>query len=180
MGKYYRINQFIQAKEVRVVDEAGKQIGVMPIFNAIQKAREQGVDLVEVSPNAKPPVAKLVDFKKFKYLEAKKEREEKRGIKGGEIKEIQYSPFIAKNDFDLRIKRAREWLEEGNKVKIRVRFSGREMTKKDFGKRLLEQTVQILNDMSSLEGEIKHQGREMFLILSPLKGKKPKNEKTEN
>lgn len=169
MAKFYRINQFIQAKEVRVVDETGKQIGIMPIFNAIQTAREQGKDLVEVSTNAVPPVAKVIDFKKFKYLEAKKEREEKKGLKGGDLKEIRLTPFIAANDLNVRIKRAREFLGEGNKVKIRVRFTGREMTKKDFGYRIIDQITGSLEEIAGKEGEAKFQGREIFLILVPKK-----------
>lgn len=169
VGKFYRINQYIQAREVRVVDEKGKQIGVMPIFNAIQKAKELGGDLIEVAPNAKPPVCKIIDFKKFKYLEAKKEREEKRGQKGGELKEVRLSPFIASNDLNTRVKRAKEFLEDGDKVKIRVRFSGRELGKKEFGLKIINQITEKLKDISAPEGEPRFQGREMFLTLSPIK-----------
>lgn len=177
MPKFYRINQYIQAKEVRVVDEKGAQLGVMPIFNAIQKARELGVDLVEVAENAKPPVCKIIDFKKFKYIEAKKEQVEKKGIKGGEIKEIQLSPFIAKNDVDFRIKRAIGFLNDQNKVKVRVRFSGRELAKKDFGYRLIDQFITSLGDIAVKEAEPKFQGKEIFVILSPIsKNKKIKQD----
>jgi translation initiation factor IF-3 len=169
VGKFYRINQYIQAREDRVVDEKGKQIGVMPIFNAIQKAKELGGDLIEVAPNAKPPVCKIIDFKKFKYLEAKKEREEKRGQKGGELKEVRLSPFIASNDLNTRVKRAKEFLEDGDKVKIRVRFSGRELGKKEFGLKIINQITEKLKDISAPEGEPRFQGREMFLTLSPIK-----------
>ncbi|MCL5090580.1 MAG: translation initiation factor IF-3 [Patescibacteria group bacterium] len=176
MGNYYRINQYIQAKEVRVVDETGRQVGVMPIFNAIQKAREVGVDLIEVAPNAKPPVCKIIDFKKFKYLEAKKEREEKKGQKGGELKEVRFTPFIAQNDLNIRIKKIKGFLADGDKVKIRIRFTGREMTKKDFGYKIVNQITQTLEGEASQEGEPKFQGRELFLILSP---KKPSVKKVE-
>lgn len=169
MGKFYRINQFIQAKEVRVVDETGKQIGVMPVFNAIQKARELGVDLVEVSSNANPPVTKIIDFKKFKYLEAKKEKEEKKGIKGGDIKEVVFTPFIAQNDINTRIKKIREFLKEGNKVKVRILFKGRELTKKDFGYRLIDQLLSELGEEAKKEGESKFMGRELFITLSAKK-----------
>lgn len=174
VGKFYRINQYIQAKEVRVVDETGKQIGVMPIFNAIQAAREAGKDLVEVASNANPPVAKIIDFKKFKYLEAKKEKEEKKGIKGGDVKEIRLTPFIAANDLNTRVKKIREFLEEGNKVKVRVRFTGRELSKKDFGFRLVDQVVSNLEEVATKETDPKFQGREITLILTPKKvaGKK--------
>lgn len=176
VGKFYRINQYIQAAQVRVVDEKGMQIGVMPIFNAIQKARELGVDLVEVSGGTNPPVCKLIDFKKFKYIEAKKEQEEKKGAKKGEIKEIQLSPFIAKNDLEFRIKRTREFITDGNKVKLRVRFSGREIAKKDFGYKIIDTIVQNVSDIAGKDSEAKLMGKEIFLILSPSKGKKKKEE----
>ena len=169
VGKFYRINQYIQAKEVRVVDEKGTVIGVLPIFNAIQKAKELGADLIEVAPNAKPPVCKIIDFKKFKYLEAKKEQEEKKGQKGGDLKEVMFSPFIAKNDLNIRIKRIKEFLGEGNKIKIRIRFSGRELGKKDFGYKILSQIMEDLGEIAAKDGETKFQGKELFLILSPKK-----------
>lgn len=174
VAKFYRINQYIQAKEVRVVDETGKQIGVMPIFAAIQKAREAGVDLVEVASGAKPPVAKIINFKKFKYLEAKKEKEEKKGIKGGELKEVRLSPFIAQNDLNTRIRKIKNFLEENNKVKVVVRFSGREITKKDFGYRVVNQVLENLAELAEKDSEPKFQGRDLFLTLSPKKfsGKK--------
>jgi len=181
VGKFYRINQYIQAKEVRVVDEKGKAIGVMPIFNAIQKAKELGGDLIEVAAKANPPVCKIIDFKKFKYLEAKKEKEEKKGQKGGELKEIMFSPFIAQNDLNIRIKRGREFLEEGNKIKLRIRFSGRELGKKDFGYKIINQIIEKLADIAVKETEPKFQGREIFLNLSPKKfsGKKPERKQDE-
>ncbi len=169
MGKFYRINQYIQAKEVRVVDEKGAQVGVMPIFNAIQKARELGGDLIEVASNAKPPVCKIINFKKFKYLEAKKEREEKKGQKSGELKEVMFSPFIAQNDLNVRIKRISGFLKEGDKVKIRIRFSGRELGKKEFGYKILDQIKKEFGEIASTEGEAKFQGRELFLIMAPKK-----------
>lgn len=170
VAKFYRINQYIQAREVRVVDETGKQIGVMPIFNAIQKAKEEGKDLVEVASAANPPVAKIIDFKKFKYLEAKKEKEERKGVKGGGIKEIRLTPFIAQNDLNTRINKIRDFLEEGSKVKLRIIFKGREMTKKDFGYKIIDQILTNLGEMASKEGEPKFQGREIQLTLTPKKG----------
>lgn len=166
MGKFYRINQYIQAKEVRVVDEKGIQLGVMPVFNAIQKAREEGKDLVEVAARANPPVAKIINFKKFRYLEAKKEKEEKKGQKGGETKEVLFTPFIAQNDINTRIKKIREFLKEGNKVKLRVLFKGRELTKKDFGYRLIDKVTSELGEEAKKEGEAKFMGRELFVTLS--------------
>jgi translation initiation factor IF-3 len=169
VGKFYRINQYIQAKEVRVIDKDGKQIGIMPIFNAIQKTREAGVDLIEVAPNANPPVCKIIDFKKFKYLEAKKEKEDKKGQKKGELKEIVFSPFIAQNDLNTRVKKIKEFFDQGNKVKIRIKFSGRELGKKEFGYKLVEKVITNLGESANKESEPKFQGRELFLILAPNK-----------
>lgn len=171
VAKYYKTNQYIQAKEVRVVDEEGRQVGVMPIFNAIQKAREAEVDLVEVAPGAKPPVCKIIDFKKFLYIEAKKEQEEKKAQKGGDIKEVQLSPFIAKNDFQTRVKKTRQFIEENNKVKVRVRFKGREMNKKDFGFRLIEEMARELEGTAVKENEPKFFGREISVVFGPQRKK---------
>lgn len=180
VGKFYRINQYIQAKEVRVVDDKGTVIGVLPIFNAIQKAKELGADLIEVAPNAKPPVCKIIDFKKFKYLEAKKEKEEKKGQKSSELKEVRFSPFIAQNDLKIRGKRIKEFLEDGDKVKIRIRFSGRELDKKDFGYKIINQIMGDLGESAVKDGEAKFQGRELSLILSPRKNlAKPKDPSAE-
>lgn len=143
----------------------------MPIFNAIQKAREAGVDLIEVAPNAKPPVCKIINFKKFRYLEAKKEKEEKRGQKGGDIKEVQLSPFIAKNDLQTRANKTKAFIEENNKVKIRVRFRGNELGKKDYGFRLIEEISRQLEGIAIKESEPKFMGRELFVIFAPKKNK---------
>jgi len=175
VGKHYRINQYIQATEVRVIGEDGKQIGVMPIFNAIQEARKLGVDLVEVAPNAKPPVCKLIDFKKFIYQEAKKEKESKKGQKGGQLKEIRLSPFIAENDLLNRLNRVKEFLTQGNKVKLVVRFSGRQLGHKEFGQQLIDKALVSLNELGQLENQPKWQGRDYFVILT-LKKNVKKNE----
>ncbi len=180
MGKYYRINQYIQASEVRVISEDGKQVGVMPIFNAVQEARKREVDLIEIGPNAVPPVCKLMDFKKFKYQEAKKEREAKKGIKGGELKEIRLTPFMAQNDLDVRTKRVREFLEEGNKVRLTVRFVGRQLGHKEFGQKILEKAIQNLDGVGQPETQPKWLGRDFFVILNRAKPNQKKDEKNEN
>ena len=176
MSKFYRINQYIQAKEVRVIDEQGKQLGIMPTFNAIQKAREMEIDLVEVSTGTIPPVCKLIDFKKFKYLEDKKEREGKKGQKGGELKEVQFSPFIAQNDLNYRIGRVKEFLNDNNKVKLRVRFSGRQMSKQSFGNRVIDQVMAGIGNLGTVEGIPKMFGKELVAIVSPVKGGIKKDE----
>lgn len=115
------------------MDEEGKQIGVVSKLEALQKAKELDLDVVEISASAKPPVAKLIDFKKFKYQEAKKERESKKSQKNVGVKEVRLRPFIGAHDFDTRKRRAQEFLKDGNQVKISVFFRGREITRKEFG-----------------------------------------------
>jgi len=176
VSKHYRINQYIQANEVRVIDERGKQIGVLPIFNAIQEARKLGVDLVEVAASAKPPVCKLINFKKFLFQEAKKERESKKAQKGGGLKEIRFTPFIAQNDFNTRIKRLKEFLLEGNKVRVVVRFTGRQLGHREFGQQVINRVVEALSESARKDSESKWLGKDIFVTLTPAT-KKIKDEK---
>lgn len=173
--KFYSINQYVKSLELRVVDAEGKQVGVMSKDQALTLARERGVDLVEIAPLAKPAVAKLIDFKKFKYMEAKKEREGRAKSGRVEIKEIRFSPFIAAGDFKSRIEKIREYFEDGDRVKVVVKFTGRQITKLDFGKELVKRIVTELRDESSADGEPKLQGKQLFVLLNPVK--KRKNEK---
>lgn len=178
--KFYRINQYIQAKEIRVVDDEGKQIGVMPLEKALKQAQEKGLDLVEVAPSAKPPVCKIIDFKKFKFLESKKEQKDKKKSKKVDVKVVQLSPFIAENDLNFRLNRAEEFLKEGNKVKIAVVFKGRQITKKDFGYKLIEKAVEKLKPFSEVDFEPKFAGRRLEMTLKPTKGGKNDQTKNEN
>lgn len=177
--KFYRTNQYIRALKLRVIDEDGKQVGILTLTEALEKAKDKGADLVEIAPTAQPPVAKIIDFKKFLYLEEKRERKAKRGIKGGGIKGIRLSPFIAKGDFDFRVKRAGEFLKENNKVRVVVRFSRRQLGKKEFGYNLLRKFAESLSQVGQLEGEPKWLGKDLISTLSPLKGGKYE-EKNEN
>lgn len=131
--RYYRLNYQITSPQLRLLDEDGKQIGVVTKLEALQKAKELNLDVVEIAPNANPPVAKLIDYKKFKYQEAKKERESKKSQKNVGVKEVRLRPFIGQHDFDTRRAKAQEFLEGGNQVKISVFFRGREITRKQFG-----------------------------------------------
>lgn len=119
--------------QVRLLDENGKQIGVVSKIEALQKAKELGIDVVEIASKANPPVAKLIDFKKFKYQEAKKDREARKSQKNVGVKEVRLRPFIGQHDFDTRVKQGKEFLDEGNQLKISVFFKGREITRKEFG-----------------------------------------------
>jgi len=181
VGKYYRINQYIQASQVRVIGADGKQVGVMPIFNAVQEARKLGVDLIEVASGANPPVCRLMDFKKFKYQEAKKEREAKRGQKGGGLKEVRLTPYIAQNDLEFRLKRVKEFLSDGDKVRLSVRFVGRQLGHKEFGPQVLEKALIVLEGAAKKETEPKWLGKDYFVTLTPMvKRVDKKNEQAKN
>ncbi len=174
--KFYRINEQIKAQRLRVINNEGKQIGVLSINEALEEARKQNLDLVEIAPTATPPVAKIIDFKKFLYLEEKKEKKSKKGT-GGELKEIRMSPFIADKDLEFRIQKAEKFLKEGNKLKITVRFLGRHLNKRDFGYSLLEKVKEKLAEIAKPEGESKWLGRDLILFFSPLKGLSESKEK---
>ncbi|OGL54347.1 translation initiation factor IF-3 [Candidatus Shapirobacteria bacterium RBG_13_44_7] len=176
--KFYKINQYISAPEVRLIDEEAKQIGVMPIADARKKSFETGLDLVEIAPLAKPPVVKLIDFSKFKYQEAKKMKAEKRGIKGGELKEVQMTPFISQNDFDTNLKKAQKFLTSGNKVKLGIKFQGRQIQRKEFGYQLVERFKQALGESAAVESEPKLIGKRLFVTFTPVKVKKTINHET--
>lgn len=180
-NKFYRINHYIQAREIRVVDEKGKQLGVMSLSQALKQAQDKGLDLIEVAPKAQPPVCKIIDFKKFKYLESKKAQEEKKKSKRVEIKEVHLTPFMAANDFNFRIKRAEHFLKEGHKVRLVVEFRGREMDKKDFGYKLVKQALERLGPYSKIDAEPRFLGRQLTTILSSGLGRKNGQEaKNEN
>ncbi len=169
--KFTAINQFIKATELRVVDETGKQIGVMSKTEALNIAHDRGLDLVEIAPMAKPPVAKVIDFKKFKYIESKKERDAKSASGKVEIKEIRFSPFIGQGDMDTRIERIKDILGDGDRVKIVVKFSGRQITKVEFGHDLIKKIMSALDGIAVSDGTPKLQGKQLFQILNPTKKK---------
>lgn len=152
-----------------MVDEKGNQLGVLPIGEALFRARQAGVDLVEVAPAAKPPVCKIINFKKFRYQEEKKQRAGWKKTKASETKEIRFTPFIAKNDFEIRVKKAKEFLGEGDKVRLTVKFVGRQITKKQFGYELLNKTLETLKAIAVVEVEPKWQGRLLMMVLKPIK-----------
>ena len=172
--KFYKINQYISAPEIRLIDEDAKQIGVVSITEARRMSQETGLDLVEVAPLAKPPVVKLIEFTKFKYQEAKKLKAEKKGIKGGEMKEVQMTPFISDNDYDTGIKKSIRFLTTGNKVKLSIKFQGRQIQRKEFGYTLIEKFKTDLKDYGSPEGEAKLIGKRLLFTLAPTKKTKVK------
>ncbi len=167
--KYYAINHFIKAEQLRVVDETGKQLGLISRDEALLKARQLGVDLVEIAPLAKPPVAKLIDFKKFKYIESKKERDGKSSSNKVELKEIRFTPFIAQGDLDSRLEKIKKYLGDGDRVKIVVKFTGRQITRVEFGHELIKKVIAGLEGAATPDGVSKLQGKQLFLILNPVK-----------
>jgi translation initiation factor IF-3 len=170
--KFYQINQYIRADELRVVDSDSKQVGVLPREEALEMAKAKGLDLVEIAPKAKPPVAKIIDFKKFKYLEAKKEREAKSKSGKVELKEVRFTPFIAQGDFESRMGRIRDFFQNGDRVKVVVKFTGRQITRTDFGRKVLDRIVTELEEEAKPDGEAKLQGKQLYLILNPIKKNK--------
>jgi translation initiation factor IF-3 len=162
--RHYRLNYQIASPQVRLLDEAGKQIGVVSKIEALQKAKELGIDVVEVAPKANPPVAKLIDFKKFKYQEAKKEREARKSQKNVGVKEIRLRPFIGSHDFDTRRARAQEFLEGGNQVKISIFFRGREITRKEFGFELMKRFIGALETIRVVR-EAHMEGRSLVAMV---------------
>ncbi len=151
------------------MDDRGAMIGILPIKEALAKAEELGIDLVEVAPLAKPPVAKLIDYSKFLYQLKKKKQEEKKGVKGSETKQIRFGPFIGEHDLDIKLKKAKEFLEEGNKVKFSVRFTGRQMGHTEIGRGKLDMVLEKLGELAKVEREARMEGRQMVMMLTKNK-----------
>lgn len=166
--KHYRLNYQITSPTVRLLDEDGKQIGIVTKLEALQKAKELDLDVVEIAPNAKPPVAKLIDFKKFKYQEAKKERESRKSQKNVGVKEIRLRPFIGQHDFDTRLKRAKEFLDDGNQVKLSLFFRGREITRKEFGFDVMKRFIASL-ESARVVREPRLEGKLLVSMVVPDK-----------
>ena len=170
--RFYRTNERIHARELRVIGADGTQISVMSREEALRMAREQGLDLVEIAPTATPPVAKIIDFKKFLYQEEKKKREEKRKAKVSETKEVRLGPFMSDNDLQVMIKRGRDFLQNGDKVRFVVKFKGRQITRSEFGKGVLEKVIAALSDVSKVDRDPHFEGRQMIAMLSAERSKK--------
>jgi len=152
---------------VRVIGSGGEQLGVLTIDQALAKAQEEGMDLVEVSPLAKPPVCKIMDYGKFKYLEKKKQNEAKKNQVVVLLKEVKFRPRTEEHDYNVKIKKVREFLEDANKARITVMFRGREMTHRELGQRVLQDIIEDLKDVAVIESVPRMEGRQMFMILAP-------------
>ena len=166
-----RINERIRVPQVRVVGDDGEQFGVMDTREAIRTARDRGMDLVEVAPNADPPVCKIIDFGKFQYEQKKKANEAKKKQVVITVKEVKFRPGTDVHDYSYRMKHAREWLEGGDKVKATIWFRGREMTHRELGSRILEQLEKDLADVSEVEMRPRMEGNQMFTIFGPKRHK---------
>ncbi len=162
-----RVNRQIRISPVRVVTAEGEQLGVLPVEEALAAAQERGLDLVEVAPMARPPVVKIMDYGKFKFEEAKAARAAKKKQHVIHLKEVKYRPGIDDHDFDFKTRHAREFLGEGNKVKVTMMFRGRQMAHPELGKAVLDRVASALADIGKVEQEPKLDGRNMIMVLAP-------------
>jgi translation initiation factor IF-3 len=167
----YRINHQIRASHVRLVDADGAHMGVVSLSEALASAHEHDLDVVEVSPNADPPVVRVMDYGKFLYQQAKQEREARKSQKQIEVKEIRLRPKTTEHHKSFKVRAARRWLEEGKKVKVRVRFRGREVTYPEIAVEQLMEIAQELADIAEIEQKPNREGRTMLMVLAPGKKK---------
>ena len=162
-----RINEQITASEVRLISSSGKQMGILSIREALIQAEDEGFDLVEVSPDAKPPVCKIIDYGKLKYREQKSKKESKKKQKTIEVKEIKIRPGIDKHDYQVKIKALSKFIAGGNKVKVSMRFKGREIEHQHIGKEVLKKLTEEVAEYAKVEVEPKFEGKQIMMILVP-------------
>ncbi|HEQ98682.1 MAG TPA: translation initiation factor IF-3 [candidate division Zixibacteria bacterium] len=162
-----RVNSRIRAPQVRVIDTDGSQIGILPTREAVEKAYEKGLDLVEVSPNAKPPVCRILDFGKYKYEQSKKAKAAKKKQHTVQLKEMRYRPKIEEHDYNFKTRHVKEFLLQGFKVKVFVEFRGREMAHIEFGKKIMERLQEDLSEVAVVEQRPKMEGRNLIMIVMP-------------
>ena len=167
----HELNEEIRDKEIRLIGSEGEQLGIMPPAEALKIADEQGLDLVKISPQAVPPVCKLMNYGKFRFEQSKREKEARKNQHVVEIKEIRMSPGIDVGDFNTKLKNAQKFLADGNRVKVSVRFRGREMAHTDIGRDLLKKFAELCSEVATLDKAAKLEGRNMSMFLSPKAGK---------
>ena len=165
-----RRNEAITAREVRVIDPEGEQVGIMPINDALAKAAEYGLDLVEGSPNANPPVTRIMDYGKHVFEKKKTQQAGKSKQKQTQLKEVKFRPGTDKGDYNIKLRKLKEFLEEGDKIKITLRFRGREMAHQELGMELMEYVQTDLEEWAQVEQRPEMQGRLMTMVMSPVKG----------
>jgi len=171
---FIRINERIRAREVRVIDDAGNQLGVLPPFEALKIARERGLDLVEVSPNANPPVCKIQDYGKYLYEKDKSERAARKKQKVIVVKEVKFSVTVDEHDYQTKKNQAVRFLHEGDKVKASLRFKGRQMTHRELGYNIINRLIQDIGDAGTVEFMPRMEGTTLHAILAPGKKEMPK------
>ncbi|KGP71732.1 translation initiation factor IF-3 [Pontibacillus yanchengensis] len=165
------VNEKIRAREVRLIDSNGDQLGVKSKNEALDIAANANLDLVMVAPNAKPPVCRIMDYGKYKFEQQKKEKEQRKNQKVINIKEVRLSPGIEEHDFNTKLRNARKFLSKGDKVKATIRFRGRAITHKELGQEVLDRMAQECKDLSTIETKPKMEGRNMFMMLAPVNEK---------
>lgn len=163
------INEQIRDREVRVIGAEGEQLGIMSSKDAYMMAKEKDLDLIKIAPTATPPVVKIADFGKYRYEMMRKEKEAKRNQRVTELKEIRMTPNIDQNDLNTKLSAARKFLEKGNKVKVALRFRGREMSRMNQSKYILDEFAEQLKDIAALDKPAKVEGRNMAIVISPKK-----------
>ena len=167
--KEMQINEQIRDREVRVISSTGEQLGIMSAKDALKKAEEKNLDLVKIAPTAKPPVCKIMDYGKYRFEQAKREKEARKNQKVVEIKENRLSLNIDTHDFQTKVNHAEKFLKAGNKVKVSIRFRGREMAHPELGLTSMEKFAEACSEFSSIEKPAKLEGRQMLMFLAPVK-----------
>ncbi|WP_353340940.1 translation initiation factor IF-3 [Pelagimonas sp. KU-00592-HH] len=163
-----RINERIRAPEIRLIGADGENVGVIHPREAYHMAQDAGLDLVEISPNANPPVCKIMDFGKFKYEQQKRESEARKRQKIIEVKEVKFRPNTDTHDYDVKMRNVVKFIEKGDKVKVTLRFRGREMAHQNLGRELLERVAEDVKEIGKIENMPKMEGRQMIMIIAPL------------
>lgn len=173
-----RVNEEIRAPRVRVIGASGEQIGIMPTREALHRAQDAGLDLVEVVADSNPPVCKIINFGKFRYDQTKREKESKKQRTQSKVKEIKLKPNIDIHDYETKLRHAKEFLEEGNKVKVTLTFRGREMAHKELGMKLLDRVIKDLEEVATCESPLSMLGRNAQIVMAPGAKKKKGQENT--
>jgi translation initiation factor IF-3 len=162
-----RVNEQIRLSPVRLIAEDGEQVGIVPVEDALRTARERGLDLVEVAAMARPPVVKIMDYGKYRFEQAKAARVARKKQHNIQVKEVKFRPNISDHDFEFKTRHARNFLKEGNKVKLTMMFRGRQVTHPEFGQEVLDRVFEILQDVAKVEAESRMEGRNMTMVLAP-------------
>ncbi|BCU81108.1 translation initiation factor IF-3 [Polycladomyces abyssicola] len=167
ISREHQVNEAIRAREVRLIGPNGDQIGVVPLREALRMAQEAELDLVNVAPQAKPPVCRIMDYGKFRYEQSKREKEARKKQKTIQVKEVRLSPSIEEHDLQTKLRNVKKFLQSGDKVKLTIRFRGREITHQEIGLGILNRMAKEVEDLAQVERQPKLEGRQMIMILSP-------------